>query len=125
MLDLAVGPALLPVVRRVVNSVGGQADIELGRLGDLEVLAETLSASIDRFTPDGRVRLAVSSSTGVVVLRIGPLVQGGAEGLLARCALPEVGVVVDRLADHVKIDVGPDGEHLSVTVASARAAPGT
>jgi hypothetical protein len=125
LLDLAVGPALRPVLRRVVNAIGGQADIELDRLGDLEVVAEILSAAVHRFTPDGRVRFGLLAEPGAVVLRVGPLVSGGAEGLRAACALPDLGPVVDRLADSVRVDAGPDGEYLAVTVASARGrAPG-
>lgn len=120
VLDLAAGPALVPVLGRIVNAIGGQADIELDRLGDLEVLAETLSASVHRFTPDGRARFALLPEAGVVVLRVGPLVEGGADGLRAACALPDLGPVVDKLADSVRIDTGLDGEYLSVTVASTR-----
>ena len=96
VLDLAVGPALVPVLGRIVNAIGGQADIELDRLGDLEVLAETLSASVHHFTPDGRVRFALTPEAGVVVVRVGPLVGGGAEGLRAACALPDLGPVIDH-----------------------------
>lgn len=120
VLDLAVGPALVPVLSRIVNAIGGQADIELDRLGDLEVLAEALSASVHHFTPDGRVRFALLPEAGAVIVRVGPLVSGGAEGLKAACALPEVGPVIDTLADAVRIDTGPDGEYLALTVASAR-----
>ena len=120
MLDLAVGPTLVPVLGRIVTAIGGQADIELDRLGDLEVLAETLSACVHRFTPDGRVRFAVLPESGSVTLRVGPLIDGGAAGLRAACALPDVGPVLDALADSVRVDSGPDGEYLAVTVASAR-----
>ena len=120
VLDLAVGPALRPVVSRIVNAIGGQADIELDRLADLEVVAETLSSAIHRFTPDGRVRLALLPEPGAVVLRVGPLVTGGADGLRVACSLPELGPVVDRLADGVHVDAGPDGEYLAVTIASTR-----
>lgn len=120
VLDLAVGPTLVPVLGRLVTAIGGQADIELDRLGDLEVLAEILSASVHRFTPDGRVRFALLPAAGSVTLRVGPLVDGGAEQLRAACALPDIGPVLDTLADSVRIDAGPDGEYLAVTVASAR-----
>ena len=119
VLDLAVGPTLVPVLGRIVCAIGGQADIELDRLGDLEVLAETLSASVHRFTLDGRVRFALLPQDGAVIVRVGPLVGGGAAGLRAACALPDVGPVIDRLADAVRVDTGPDGEYLAVTVQSA------
>ena len=119
VLDLAVGPALVPVLGRIVNAIGGQADIELDRLGDLEVLAKTLSASVHRFTPDGRVRFALLPEAGVVVVRVGPLLEGGAEGVRAACAVPELGPVIYTLADSVRVDTDPDGEYLAITVASA------
>jgi hypothetical protein len=119
VLDLAVGPALGPVVSRIVNAIGGQADIELDRLGDLDVVAATLSSAVHRFTPDGRVRFALLPEPGAVVLRVGPLVTGGADGLRAACSLPDLGPVIDTLADSVQVDAGPDGEYLAVTVASA------
>ena len=120
VLDLSVGPALVPVLGRIVHAIGGQADIELDRLGDLEVLAETLSASVHHFTPDGRVRFALTPEAGVVVVRVGPLVEGGGAGRTQACALPDLGPVIDQLADSVRIDTGPDGEYLALTVASAR-----
>jgi hypothetical protein len=123
VLDLAVGPALAPVLGRIVNAIGGQADIELDRLGDLEVLAQTLGTSVHRFTPDGRVRFALQPEPGRVVVRVGPLIDGGAQGLRAACAVPELGPVLDALADTLHIDTGPDGEYLAITVASARKDP--
>jgi serine/threonine-protein kinase RsbW len=115
-LDLEVGPLLLPVLRRVVGAVGAQARVDLDGLNDLSIVVETLAASVHRHVPDGRVRVSATPSAGAVVLRIGPLAPGGADGLRESCTLPGVGSVLDRLAEQVQTDPGLDGEYLTLRV---------
>ncbi len=119
VLDLAVGPAVLPVLERTAAAIGSQADINLDQLGDLDVVVATLSQSAHRFTLDGRVRFALQPESRAVVVRVGPLKVGGADGLRTASIVPGVGPVIDRLADGVRTDTGPDGEYLTITVGSA------
>ncbi len=116
VLDLAVGPAVAPVLGRTAAAIASQADIDLDRLGDLDVVISTLSQSAHRFTFDGRVRFALQPGPRVVVVRVGPLKVGGADGLRLATVVPGVGPILDRLADDIRVDTGPDGEYLSVSV---------
>ena len=118
-LDLHHGPAVLPVMVRVVTAVAGRAGIELDRLGDLEIIVATIAPSVRSFTLDGRVRVAISSQdAGSIVLHVGPLRRGGANGLRDACMVPGVGSVVDRLADRVWVERAPDGEYWALELAT-------
>ena len=123
-LDLHHGPVVVPVLTRVVTAIAGRAGIELDRLGDLEIIVTTIAPSVRSFTLDGRVRIAIASpDPGAVVLHIGPLRPGGAEGLQAACVVPGVGHVIDRLADRLWVDRGPDGEYWALEVVAGTTAP--
>ena len=118
VLDLALGPTVLPVLERTAAAIGSQADIDLDRLGDLDVVVSTLSQSAHRFSVDGRLRFALQPEPRTVVVRVGPLKVGGAEGLRTASIVPGVGPILEQLTDGVRTDTGPDGEYLTVIVSS-------
>jgi hypothetical protein len=121
-LDLQNGAAVAPVLTRVATMIAARAGIELDRIGDLGIVAETIAPAVPEFTVDGRVRIAVSAGDpGVVVLRIGPLRTGGAEALRTACLVPGIGSVVDRLADRTWVDPGADGEYWAIEIVAGAA----
>jgi hypothetical protein len=79
------------------------------------MVGEALAAEGSAQAADGRLQVGVEHDPGSVTLRAGPLVPGGADALLRFSRLPEVGPVLQRLADDVGIDAEDGrGEYLVV-----------
>lgn len=114
-------PLHSPVLRRVVAMMGAHAGFTMDRLSDAVLVAETLAAHTSAHTVDGVVRVVVEDTDDAVELRVGPLVTGGAEGLLADSRLPAYGGVLEHLADAVETETGEDAtEYLRVRLALRR-----
>ena len=75
-----------------------------------DALGETGSDSF----ADDRLRFIVDDPDDVIVLRVGPLTQGGAEALRKELRLPG-DASLEVLADKVGIESGEGGEYLAVT----------
>lgn len=116
ILDLAMGPSLAPVLRRVVSAVAAQGGVTVDRISDLMIIVDSIAAGARREMPDGRLRVAVTPGPGRVTLRVGPLPAGGATTLAAACTVPELGSVLEVLADAVRAEADGDGDHLTVLV---------
>lgn len=98
-MDLEPGELAAAVARRVVAALSAQAGLDLDRLSDASILAESLAG--DRHA--GRVRITLAAGVRVLTITVGPLPDGGAPLLRRRATLPGVGSVVDRLPDAVEV----------------------
>lgn len=108
-----------PVLRRVVAMMAAHAGFTMDRLSDAVLVAETLAAHTPAHSVNGSVRVTVEDVSETVTLRVGPLVDGGAEGLLADSRLPAYGGVLEHLADKVSTE-HEGGDHLVVRLARRR-----
>jgi serine/threonine-protein kinase RsbW len=88
--------------------MAARADIPVDRLDDALLVSDAVAARAGAYTTDGRVTVKVSTWSDALELAVGPLREGGAEGLLDDSVLPGVGNVVERVASGVRIDQDPD-----------------
>lgn len=95
-----------PVLRRVVALMAAHAGFSMDRLSDAVLVAETLAAHTPSHATNGVVRVSVEDEGGAVLMRVGPLVDGGAAALLESSRLPAYGPVLEHLADGVQADTG-------------------
>lgn len=114
-------PVHSPVLRRVVAMMAAHVGFTMDRLSDAVLVAETLAAHTPAHTVDGVVRVIVEDTDDDVLLRVGPLADGGADGLLADSRLPPYGSVLEHLADEVAAETPERGaEYLTVRLAPRR-----
>ncbi len=106
---VASGPLSAPVLGRVVGMLAARADCPIDRLDDALLVADAVAAKAGTFSDDGRIRAQVIARMGSVELHVGPLRDGGADGLIASAALPGVGNVLDRVADELEPRQGDSG----------------
>ena len=114
---VASGPLSAPVLGRVVGMLAARADCPIDRLDDALLVADAVAAKAGTFSDDGRIRAQVIARMGSVELHIGPLRDGGADGLIASAALPGVGNVLEQVADELEPregDGGDDNEYLLI-----------
>lgn len=110
-----------PVLHRVVAVMAASAGFSMDRLSDAVLVAETLAAHTPNHSVDGSMSVAVEDGSSDVILRVGPLRQGGGDGLLAETTLPAFGGVLEHLADEVGVERGGDEHEFLVVRLDTRA----
>jgi hypothetical protein len=120
-LSVAIGPLAAPVLGRVARAMAAKADLPFNRVSDATLIADAIAAHAPAAALDGHVRVNMEAGARRLELRVGPFEPGGARSVLEASALPEVGPVLERLADEVRVaaDAGDGVEHLIITLRAA------
>lgn len=106
--DLAMG-----VLPAVVAMLAARAEFPLDRLDEALLLTDAVAAHAPGRSGSGHVRLDLAVDADGLTFAVDGLQPGGAEGLLADAALPDVGAVLERIADDVRTEIdGADAERL-------------
>jgi anti-sigma regulatory factor (Ser/Thr protein kinase) len=112
-LELAAEPGdhVRPVLARVIGALGARAAFSMDRLSDTMLLGDAVSAHRPEDFAAGKLELAIWDGDGTLKVRVGPLVDGGGERLLAQMKIPGQGSL-ESLARSVEVtrDTGPSGE---------------
>jgi len=116
---IARGPLVGAVLGRVVGMLAARAQCPIDKLDDALLITDAVAAHAPRFSADDRVHVIVRTGNGALDIIVGPLAEGGTEGLVADATLPGVGNVLERVADEVDRSRGEDGEQLRVRVSFA------
>jgi serine/threonine-protein kinase RsbW len=124
-LEMAIAPGALvrPVLARVIGALAARAEFSVDRLSDTMLLGDAVSAhGADDFA-EGRVEIAIRDGEGSLEVRVGPLVEGAGERLLAQMEIPGEGVSLKTLARSMEVTKGEtaDGraaEYLVIEVSS-------
>jgi hypothetical protein len=103
----------------VISVLAARADLSIDRLSDAVLLGDALSAGAGAGFPNGTATVGVEGERGEVVVRVGPLLEGGAEKLRKRMQLPELNGTIESLADEVGVESDSGGEHLVIRIGSA------
>lgn len=105
-----------PVLRRVIAMMAAHVGFSMDRLSDAVLVAETLAAQTPVHATNGTVHVEIEDRESDIVMRVGPLVDGGAADLVESSALPSYGPVLTHLADEIAEEKGsdPPGEYLVV-----------
>lgn len=112
LLDIPRGPLLAPVLGRVVRFHCARATLDIDRMSDAVLVCDAMAARVWDHARDGRVRISVADVDGRVVLDVGPLAAGGAQGLLDSGAHGDLGSIFTTLCDAVWIDVDGEGDRV-------------
>jgi len=102
-----------PVLERLFGAVAARQNLQVDRLSDAMMLTDAIGESGGAGFADGRLRFIVDDPEDAIVLRIGPLADGGADELRRGLRLPG-DASLEVLADDVRTEAGEDGEYLSV-----------
>lgn len=123
-LSITPGPMVAPVLARVTAMLAARADFSLDRLSDAVLVSDAVSAHVEAFISGSNVDVSMSDGGGTLDMRVGPLVNGGANQLLATMTVPGLERSLENLTDEVKIekpaggDEPEDGEeYLLLTIA--------
>jgi serine/threonine-protein kinase RsbW len=114
-LEVSIGPGELvaPVLGRIIAMLAARAGFSIDRLSDAQLVSDALSAHAPTYLRDGDVRVGFRDADRTLEARVGPLVEGGSDKLLADADLPGIGRLLEQLADDVRTErTNGDGEFL-------------
>jgi serine/threonine-protein kinase RsbW len=109
-LQISGGEMVRPVLARVIGALAARAQFSVDRLADTVLIGDAVSAhGADDFS-SGRVEISIKDGDGTLDVRVGPLVEGGGERILAEMDVPEGGSL-RGLARSMEVETGkaPDG----------------
>ena len=108
---LTPGATVRPVLARVMGALAARAEFSVDRLADTVLLGDAVSASGEGDFSDGRVGISIKDGDGTLDVRVGPLVEGAGERLMAEMNVPGAGSLTN-LASTMEVAKGetPDGE---------------
>ena len=115
-LRLASGPALGPVLRRVVSMALARADWPVDRLDDAILVCDALCAHTPAYAREGRVTFSLQADEREAELRVHDLDAADADALLRDTMLPVVGNVLEQVADRVTVQTDEDGVSAQVVI---------
>jgi serine/threonine-protein kinase RsbW len=120
---MRVGPPELvgPILGRALGALAARHEITVDRLSDAMLLSDAIAAGAPRGFADGHVSLSIADRKDGVELRVGPMIDGGAEQLRASLGLPELGGSLESLADEVRVEEDGEGEFLVVGISALSA----
>jgi serine/threonine-protein kinase RsbW len=119
------GPELLaPVLARVVGALAARRDLAFDRVSDALLLTDAIAASAPRHFGGGPVRLALADGKEGLELRLGPMEEGGADGVRAGLELPELGGSLAALADDLVAEGAAEGDYLAIRFSAPSPGPG-
>jgi len=97
--------------------LAARADLPLDRLDDAVLVADLIAARAPAHSLDDKINVALDSGERTLLLRIGPLRQGGGEALVVDASVPGVGNVIEQLADELSVSPEGGSEFLHVRLA--------
>jgi serine/threonine-protein kinase RsbW len=102
---LTPGSAVRPVLARVIGAMASRADLDIDRLADSVLLGDAVSSHAPSDFTDGQVTVSIKDTEGALDVRVGPLVEGGGERILAQMEIPGGGSL-RKLAHSMEVTKG-------------------
>jgi serine/threonine-protein kinase RsbW len=102
---LTPGAAVRPVLARVLGVMATRADLSVDRLADSVLLGDAVSSHAPADFAHGQVALSIKDDEGMLGIRVGPLIEGGGERILAQMEIPGGGSL-RKLARSMEVTKG-------------------
>ena len=101
-LSIAVssGPLAAPVLGRVIAMLAARAEFSLEGISEAELVTDAVAAHAPRAIVGNRIQLGIDRPDGQLVVRVGPLAEGGATRVIQASALDDLPPVLERLTEH-------------------------
>jgi serine/threonine-protein kinase RsbW len=116
VIAVSAGPLAAPVLGRVIAMLAARADFSLEGISEAQLVTDSLAANVPRVIVGANIQLGIDSPPEELVVRVGPLQEGGAKRIMDASALGDLPPVLERLTKEHQIEGSPDGEILSLTL---------
>jgi serine/threonine-protein kinase RsbW len=105
-MEMTAGTAVRPVLARVIGALAARAEFPVDRLSDTVLLGDAVSAHAPDDFAGGRLEIAIKDGDGTLDVRVGPLLEGGGERILAEMDVPGSGGSLRTLAHSMEVTRG-------------------
>ena len=116
VIAVSAGPLAAPVLGRVIAMLAARADFSLEGISEAQLVTDSLAANVPRVLVGTRIQLGIDLPPDELLVRVGPLDQGGADKIMDASALGDLPPVLERLTKEHRIEASPDGEILHLTL---------
>jgi serine/threonine-protein kinase RsbW len=116
VIAVSAGPLAAPVLGRVIAMLAARADFSLEGISEAQLVTDSLAANAPRVIVGSKVQLGIDSPPEELVVRVGPLEEGGANKIMDASALGELPPLLERLTKEQKVEGSPEGELLCLTL---------
>jgi len=116
VIAVSTGPLAAPVLGRVIAMLAARADFSLEGISEAQLVTDSLAANVPRVLVGDKIQLGIDSPAEELLVRVGPLQEGGANRIMDASALAELPPVLERLTKNHRVEGSPDGEILSLTL---------
>jgi serine/threonine-protein kinase RsbW len=116
---VSAGPLAAPVLGRVIGLLAARANFSLEGISEAQLVTDSLAAHAPREIVGDKIQLGVDRPDDGLVIRVGPLAEGGAERILGVSALGDLPPVLERLTKSHEVEDHESGELLSLTLAGS------
>jgi serine/threonine-protein kinase RsbW len=108
-MSIMPGPLVSAISGRVTAMLAARADFPLDRLADAVLVSDAIAAHAGDYMAQEDVGLAIADTEGSLDFRVGPLREGGAQGLLSELEVPGLGGSLERLVDDISVEEVEEG----------------
>lgn len=117
-LSIAVtsGPLAAPVLGRVIATLAARAEFSLEGISEAELVTDAVAAHAPRSIVGNRIQLGIDRPDGQLVVRVGPLEEGGATRVVQASALADLPPVLERLTQDRKVESAGEAELLCLVL---------
>jgi serine/threonine-protein kinase RsbW len=107
-----------PVLGRVIAALAARQDLSIDRVSDAVLVTDAIAAAAPSRFVDGSVRLELEDREAGIELRLGPMVDGGAERVREALEVPQLGGSLEALADELSVEESAGGDYLVIGFAA-------
>ncbi len=115
-ITVSSGPLAAPVLGRVIAMLAARAEFSLEGISEAELVTDALAAHAPRAIVGDRIQLGIDRPNGQLVVRVGPLTEGGATRVIQASALEDLPPVLERLTEDHSVESSQDGELLRLVL---------
>ena len=117
VVTVSAGPLAPPVLGRVIGLLAARAGFSLEGISEAQLITDSLAAHVPRVIVGGKIQVGIDRADEGLMVRVGPLEEGGAQRILESSALGDLPPVLERLTNQRRVDDYKGGELLSLTLA--------
>jgi serine/threonine-protein kinase RsbW len=110
------GPLAAPVLGRVIAMLAARAEFSLEGISEAGLVTDAVAAHAPRSMVGDRIQLGIDRPNGQLIVRVGPLEDGGATRVVEASALEDLPPVLDRLTEDHGVESSGDRELLRLVL---------
>lgn len=115
---VSAGPLAAPVLGRIGAMLAARVGFTLEGISEAQLVTDSLVAHVPGVSAGDKVQLGIDSPERELLVRVGPLVEGGAERVLESSALGNLPPVLERLTSSRGVERHEGAELLRLSLSN-------